>query len=154
MSRMRREFVLVLDNIRSLHNVGSMIRTAEGFGVKEVFLCGYTGEPDREAAKKVALGAENAVRWAKAGPAWKVIERLKSEGFSVIGLERCGRALPIGKFRPPKKVALVLGNEVNGISPALWDRVDALASIPMHGRKESYNVSVACGIGLYALTKA
>jgi len=151
---MARELVLVLDNIRSLHNVGSMLRSADGFGVKKVILCGITGTPDRHAAQKVALGAEKSVPWERAAKTWSVVEQLKNEGYSVIGLERCKGALPIGKFRPPRKVAVVVGNEVTGITPSLRKRIDAIAQIPMNGMKESYNVAVACGIALYAFAHA
>src|SRR5687768_2351904 len=150
---MARELVLVLDNIRSLHNVGSMLRSADGFGVKKVILCGITGTPDRHAAQKVALGAEKSVPWERAAKTWSVVEQLKNEGYSVIGLERCKGALPIGKFRPPRKVAVVVGNEVTGITPSLRRRIDAIAQIPMRGMKESYNVAVACGVALYAFSR-
>lgn len=151
---MTRDIVLVLDNIRSLHNVGSMLRTADGFGVKKVILCGITGTPDRQAAQKVALGAEKSVPWERAPKTWAVVEQLKADGYSVIGLERCKGALPIEKFRPPAKVAVVVGNEVTGLTPSLRKRIDAIARIPMTGVKESYNVAVACGIALYAFSQA
>lgn len=153
-SFMDRELVLVLDNIRSLHNVGSMFRSADGFGVKKIVLCGITGSPDRHAVQKVALGAEKSVPWERAARTWAAVERLKDEGYAVIGLERCKGSLPIGKFRPPGKVAIVMGNEVAGLTPMLRKRLDAVAHIPMRGTKESYNVAVACGIALYAFREA
>lgn len=146
------EIVLILDNIRSLYNVGSMFRTADGFGIREIILCGITGTPEQNGLKKVALGAELAVPWKKAAHAWRAVERLKKEGYAVVGLERCEGAMPIGKYRPPKKLALVVGNEVEGIAPLMRRRLDAVLEIPMRGTKESFNVAVACGIALYALT--
>ncbi len=151
---MRPDIVLVLDNIRSLHNVGSMFRTADGFGVKKIFLCGITGTPEQNGLKKVALGAELAVPWEKSGHAWRVVERLKKEGYAGVGLERCAGSVPIGGYRPPKKLALVVGNEVRGLSPALRKRLEATVEIPMVGIKESFNVAVACGVALYALSGA
>jgi tRNA G18 (ribose-2'-O)-methylase SpoU len=148
------EIVLVLSDIRSMFNIGSMIRTADGFGVKKVFLCGYTATPDREKIRKTALGAERAVPWEKAGAAWRTVERLRRDGYQLVGLERCCGAAPIGRFRPGRKVALVVGNEVRGVTPALRRRLDAVVEIPMSGVKESFNVAVACGIALYALTSA
>lgn len=146
------EIVLILDNIRSLYNVGSMFRTADGFGVRKIILCGITGTPEQNGLKKVALGAELAVPWEKSAHAWRAVERLKKEGYAVAGLERCEGAMPMGKYRPPKKLALVVGNEVQGIAPGLRRRLDATLEIPMRGTKESFNVAVACGIALYALT--
>jgi len=131
-----------------------MLRSADGFGVKKVILCGITGAPDRHAAQKVALGAEKSVPWERAPKTWSVVERLKADGYAVIGLETGKGALPIQKFRPPQKVAVVVGNEVTGITPSLRKRIDAVAKIPMHGIKESFNVAVAAGIALYAFRHA
>ncbi|MEY4744652.1 MAG: hypothetical protein RL272_597 [Candidatus Parcubacteria bacterium] len=146
------DIILVLDNIRSLYNVGSMFRTADGFGVKKIVLCGITGTPEQHGVQKVALGAERAVPWEKAGQTWRVVERLKREGYAVVGLERCEGAIPVGSYRPSRKTALVVGNEIRGLTPALRARLDATIEIPMRGTKESFNVAVSCGIALYALT--
>lgn len=157
------ELALVLDNIRSLHNVGSMFRTADGFGVSKIFLCGYTGTPEQPKLTKVSLGAEKSVAWEKVGPTWRCVEKLRADGWTVIGLEKCEDAVDVASWRPPAssapgsaaepKIALVVGNEVNGISPALRKRLDAVVEIPMVGIKESFNVSVACAVALYALTR-
>ncbi len=148
--------VLVLDNIRSLYNVGSMFRTADGFGVAGIVLCGYTGTPEQHLSKigKVALGAEYSVPWEKGGATWRAIERLKKRGYAVAGLERAEGSMPIASYRRPKKLALVVGNESRGLSPAVRKRLDVMLEIPMAGIKESFNVSVACGIALYALASA
>lgn len=151
--KQRLELALVLDNIRSLYNVGAMFRTADGFGVSRILLCGYTGTPLQPKVGKVALGAERTVPWEKAGLTWRAIERLKREGYQVVGLERPGE-VALDRFRPRgQKLALVLGNEVTGITSALRRRLDATLEIPMVGAKESFNVAVACGIALYALTR-
>jgi tRNA G18 (ribose-2'-O)-methylase SpoU len=150
-----RKIHLILDNIRSLYNVGSMFRTADGFGVEKIWLCGYTGTPEQKGLQKVALGAENAVAWAKAAQAWRVVERLKREGFFVVGLELAPDAVALDKLGVPagRAVAVVLGNEVTGLSPALMRRCDAVAVIPMRGVKESFNVAVSCGVALYELRR-
>lgn len=157
---------LILYNIRSLYNVGSAFRTADAFGVSKIYLCGYTGAPTdrlgrpvREVAK-TALGAERTVPWEKAWQTWRLIERLKNEGVFVVALENnVSEAVPINKIkfsflrgRAGRDAALVLGNEVTGLSKSILKRADAIAEIPMHGKKESLNVAIACGIGLYALT--
>ncbi len=145
--------ILILDNIRSLYNVGSMFRTADGFGVEKIVLCGITGTPEQNGLKKVALGAEHTVPWEHVRHTWRVIERLKKEGYTVVGLERTPGATLLAKYHAPKKkLALVVGNEVRGLTPALRKRLDATIEIPMVGKKESFNVAVACGIALYGLT--
>ncbi len=147
----RNEIVLVLDNIRSLYNVGSMFRSADGFGVSRIYLCGITGTPDQHGVQKVALGAENSVPWEKRGATWTVIEELKRAGYAAVGLERAPDAVDLAGFRPRFPLALVVGNEVRGLTPALRRRLDAVVAIPMSGVKESFNVAVACGVALYAL---
>lgn len=147
-----RETILILDNIRSLYNVGSMFRTADGFGVKKIILCGITGTPEQKGLRKVALGAELIVPWEHARNTWQAVEKIKCAGYEVVGLERAPGAIPLGLYRGPKKLALVVGNEVRGLTPALRKRLGATLEIPMVGVKESFNVAVACGIALYALT--
>lgn len=145
------EIVLVLDNIRSLYNVGSMFRTADGFGVAKIYLCGITGTPEQPGVLKVSLGAEAAVPWEKAARTWAVLARLRREGYRLVGLETAPAAQLLPRFRPRGPLALVVGNEVNGLSPASQRRLDAVVRIPMAGVKQSFNVAVACGIALYQL---
>jgi len=145
------EVVLVLDNIRSLYNVGSMFRTADGFGVKRIYLCGITGTPEQHGVQKVALGAEKSVPWEHAGRTWAVVERLKQAGYAAVGLEKCAGAVDLAAFKPKFPLALIVGNEVNGLSPALRRRLDAVVQIPMAGVKQSFNVAVACALALYGL---
>jgi len=165
------DIYLIVDRVRSLHNVGSFFRTADAFGVKKIYLCGYTGVPPRKEISKVALGAEETVPWEKRGQTWKLVEELQKKGVCVVALENnvvdgsrpamAGRTsiqrrlkpatTPIDKFRPKFPVALVVGNEVNGVSAGVLSRCDAIVHIPMLGAKESLNVSVAAGIALYAV---
>ncbi len=147
----KNDIILVLDNIRSLYNVGSMFRSADGFGVKKIYLCGITGTPDQHGVQKVALGAERSVPWEKRGATWAVVEELKRGGYAAVGLERAPGAVELPRFRPRFPLALVVGNEVRGLTPALRRRLDAVVEIPMAGVKESFNVAVACGIALYGL---
>lgn len=151
--------VLVLDNIRSLYNVGSMFRTADGFGVSKIFLCGITGTPEQNGLKKVALGAEDAVAWEHVATTDEALARLRADGYTLVGLELAPQAQEIGEYaaanrdRGTDKLALIVGNEVDGLSPELMARLDATVFIPMRGTKESFNVSVAAGIALYGLLK-
>jgi len=152
---------LILDRIRSLYNVGSLFRTADAFGVSKIYLCGYTGAPPRKEISKVALGAEQTVPWEKRGQTWKVVEELKNKGVHVVALEidRSARIHPrlggpegphyLNTFHPRFPLALIVGNEVNGISRGVLDRVDKIIEISMLGEKESLNVVVAAGIALY-----
>lgn len=159
--KMPEEVYLVLDNIRSLHNVGSMFRTADAFGVAKIYVCGYTGKPiDRlgnpvKEIAKTALGAERTVPWEHVKHTWRVVEMFKKRGVRVIALENNVRGtISLEKYKPKFPLALIVGNEVRGISPALLKRADAIVSIPMHGKKESLNVSVACGVALWGLQKS
>jgi len=151
--------VLILDNIRSLYNVGSMFRTADGFGVSKIFLCGITGTPEQNGLKKVALGAEGAVAWEHVATTDEAVERLRADGFTLVGLELAPDAQDLGAYaaanhaRGTAKLALIVGNEVDGLSPDLMARLDAIVFIPMRGTKESFNVSVATGIALYELVE-
>ena len=147
------ELYAICHNIRSLHNVGSIFRTADAAAVTRLYLCGYTGHPPRSEIGKVALGAEQTVPWEHHAHTWRVLERLKSWGVEIVALENniASPSTELYRFHPQFPVALLLGNEVSGLSPALLKRADEIVHIPMYGRKESLNVSVACGIALYEL---
>ena len=149
--------VLILDNIRSAHNVGSIFRTADGAGVTKIFISGVTpapsdrfGRPVKEIAK-VALGAEKAVAWQKTENTTQIISKLKKEGYSVVALEQDERAVDYKNFKPSGKIALIVGNEVGGISKDILKLCDHVIEIPMKGKKESLNVSVATGIALFQI---
>lgn len=154
---MNKQCVLVLDNIRSVENVGSLFRTAECLGVEQIILVGVTPAPlDRFGRKradfaKVALGAEELVPWTHVQTVDEAIENLKQEHYAIIALEQDARAIDIKDCGVPKKFALVLGNEVEGVSKVALDASDKIVEIEMRGAKESLNVSVAGGIALFTL---
>ena len=153
--------IVLLDNIRSLHNVGSIFRTADGAGVEKLYLCGITPSPldrfgmVRSDVAKVALGAEKSVAWEQAKTTSSCIKRLKREGFTILALEQSSRSLSLYKLKANSykldSFALVLGAEVEGIAPSVLKLCDGIIEIPMHGEKESLNVSVAFGVAAFTL---
>ncbi len=151
------EIVLVLDNIRSSHNVGSIFRTADGAGVARGFLCGYTPcptdkfkRPNKEIAK-TALGAEKIVSWEHFPSTLDAIYHLKPKDYNLIALEQAESSVDYRQVKLKTKNAVILGNEVGGISPEVLASCDVVAEIPMNGQKESLNVAVAAGVILFAL---
>ena len=152
---MTQNFYLVLPNIRSCHNVGALFRTADACGVTKIFLVGYTPQPPRKEIDKVALGAETWVPWEHKRYLKSLVSRLKKEGVYVIGLEKNSQSVDIGNFTLPKErdIAFIVGNEVDGIRAEILKLCDVVTHIPMHGRKESLNVSVAAGIGMYVVSR-
>jgi 23S rRNA (guanosine2251-2'-O)-methyltransferase len=151
-----KEVVLILDNIRSVLNVGSIFRTADAFGISKIYLCGITPSPiDRFGRKrkdlhKTALGAEESVSWEHGQSAYKVTEELKRQKFQVIALEQTPYSKDYKKIAVSRtdRVAIILGSETNGISEEVLKLSDEVAEIPMLGKKESLNVSVSAGIFL------
>ena len=152
----RREgFAVVLDNIRSAWNVGSIFRSADGFGLTHAYLCGITPTPESEAVTKTALGAEETVTWSYHKDAVKLVRGLKREGCQVWALEEHERAVPLAAFAHNESSAsaiLIIGSEVTGVDPDLLELSDLIFHIPMHGEKSSFNVAVAFGIAAYQLT--
>lgn len=154
---MKRECVLILDNIRSVENTGSIFRTADCLGVHKLYLIGTTPAPiDRFGRKrkdfaKVALGAEESVSWEHQDSADSIIDELQAHGTRVIALEQSDRSKDLKNFEAQDSFALVIGNEVEGISRGILDRADDIIEIEMKGKKESLNVAVASGIALYSL---
>ncbi len=154
-----REFFVIAHNIRSLLNVGSIFRTADAFGITKIFLTGYTGTPQNPFHKikinKVALGAEGWVPWEHSDSAQAVIRVLKRQKVAIVGLENNIAVGPkpktLTKFKPKFPLALILGEETGGIDRALLKLCDELVEIPMLGKKESLNVSVAFGIAAYGI---
>ena len=144
-------FYLLLPNIRSSHNVGAMFRTADAFGVTKLFLVGYTPTPPRQDIHKVALGAEEWVPWEKRGKLLPLVKRLKQEGCFIAALEKTETSTTLPMGRGGRPLALIVGNEVKGVQKNVLELCDAVWHIPMQGKKESLNVSVAAGIALYAL---
>jgi tRNA G18 (ribose-2'-O)-methylase SpoU len=154
----KREIHLMLHNIRSAHNVGSIFRTSDAIGVTHVYFSGYTplpvdkfGRPSKEIAK-TALGSEKIIPWTRVSSPARLIERSKSEGYVVIAIEQDARAVDYKTYLPPTGKSLVLvGNEVRGLAKALRDRADVVVDIPMRGAKESLNVAVAYGVAMFRL---
>lgn len=145
---------IICHNIRSRHNVGSIFRTADGAGVSKIFLCGITPAPPHPNIEKVSLGAEKFAAWEKRGRTWRVIDELKKEGFKIIALEQDKKAVSCDKFKLPEsaaKIALIIGNETEGLPPSILKRANKIIFIPMFGKKESLNVSVAFGVAVYKL---
>ena len=164
------EIILVLDNIRSTYNVGAILRTAEGFGVSKVILSGYTPRVHDESLlphlrdkldheiHKTALGAEDMLEIYSSGDIFKELEKLKKTGWQIVGLENNIENVSIYRLNTlefkqklAEKVVLILGEEVNGIDNSLYELIDLFVEIPMKGKKESFNVSVAAGIAMYGM---
>lgn len=150
----RERFAVLLDNIRSAWNVGSILRSADGFGFTHAYLCGITPTADREAVTKTSLGAEDSVPWSYHKDAVKLVRGLKSEGWKVLALEEDSRAVPIHDreheaIDDPR--LLIVGNEVTGVDPELLDLCDEILYIPMRGEKKSFNVAIAFGVAAFAL---
>lgn len=157
------EIIVIAHNIRSTHNIGSIFRTAEGFGVQQILLSGYTPAPTftgdtrlphiaqklTAQIHKTALGAEAMMpfRYVPEPP----LKELQEQGFRIVGLEQSPRSILLSQYQAPQKIALLLGEEVEGISADLQEQCDDIIEIAMYGQKESFNVSVAAGIALYAL---
>lgn len=158
------KILIIAHNIRSTHNIGAIFRTCEGFGVSKIILSGYSPYPkitndkrlphiaDKLSSQihKTALGAENMVSFEyQETPNF---EEIKKQGFKIVGLEQNERSIALNKYEKSENIALILGEEVHGIPADLLKQCDDIIEIPMFGEKESFNVSVAAGIALYALT--
>ncbi|MCR4860751.1 MAG: RNA methyltransferase [Bacteroidales bacterium] len=145
--------VLVLDNIRSAHNVGSAFRTGDAFKVDRVFLCGICAVPPSAEIHKSALGAENSVPWEHVDDTLSLVGRLQAEGWTVVCAEQTEHAVPLQDFRREtgKRYAVVFGNEVDGVRQDVVDAADSCVEIPQFGTKHSLNVSVSVGIVLWQL---
>jgi tRNA G18 (ribose-2'-O)-methylase SpoU len=158
------EIIVIAHNIRSTHNIGSIFRTCEGFGVSKIIISGYSPYPKlagdtrlphlseklTDQIHKTALGAETMVPFEH--QEFPDLESLKNQGFRIVGLEQDKRSINLKDYKVPQKIALLLGEEVHGITDEMRDQCDNLIEIPMVGKKESFNVSVATGIALYALS--
>ena len=152
--------IAILHDIRSLHNVGSIFRTADAAGIEKIYVCGITPSPlDRfgkfiSQFEKVSLGAERSVQWEKRDETWRVIEKLKKEGYSIFAVEQAKNSVPyyeLWTMHYAPKIVLVMGNEVKGLPKSILQRADKIIEIPMLGKKESLNVSVAFGIVAFAV---
>lgn len=145
----RLPFTVVLNNIRSLHNVGSIFRTCDGVGVEKLWLCGITGYPPDARLAKTALGAEARVSWEYRADACSVLKELKAKDYRVVLLEQTTESVSHDEFEPHGPVCLVVGNEIEGVAQSLVPLCDAAVEIEMAGLKNSLNVSVAFGIVAY-----
>ena len=157
------EIIVIAHNIRSTHNIGAIFRTCEGFGVSKIIISGYSPYPKlptdtrlphiaeklTDQIHKTALGAETMVPFEY--QEIPDLEPLRQKGFRIVGLEQDERSIMINNYKKPEKIALLLGEEIFGITNELRDKCDDLIEIPMFGQKESFNVSVAAGIALYGL---
>lgn len=150
---MKKEFYLILPNIRSCHNVGAMFRTADAFGVTKMLLAGYTAAPPKIQIDKVSLGAEKWIPFEQVEieNLQSKIKDLKQEGFTIVALEKNEQSVDIATTDIPGDVALIVGNEVDGVGEGILELCDQVVHIPMHGKKESLNVSVAAGVGMYLI---
>jgi len=150
------EFFLILHNIRSSHNVGSIFRTSDALGIKKIFLTGYTPSPIDKFGRKVkevsktALGAEDFIEWEKSDIS-KVFRKLKQEKIQILAIEQNKKSKDYRKVRVGKKVAFIVGNEVRGLSRQILSKCDLITEIPMLGQKESLNVSVAVAVALFRI---
>jgi len=151
---------VLLDNLRSAWNVGSIFRSADGFGFTHAYLCGFTPTPDRparEAIQKTALGAEESIPWSYHKDAVILVTGLKREGWRIIGLEEHLQGISIEETPSPggnnkPGVVLIVGNEITGVDPGLLELCDQIMTIPMRGEKKSLNAAIAFGVAAYALT--
>ena len=142
----RLPFCVVLNSIRSLYNVGSLFRTADGIGIEKLWLCGITGYPPQSGIAKTALGAEENVPWDYRKDILSLLRELKGQGYQIVLLEQIAESIPHDQFNPQAPVCLVVGNEISGISDELLTLCDAAVEIDMSGIKNSLNVAVAFGI--------
>ena len=160
------KIVVIAHNIRSTHNVGSLLRTADGLGVHKLYFTGYTPYPrydddermphvarkTHKQISKTALGAEESVDWEYAEDVFTVIEKLRKNGFTIAALEQTTNSIFLPSYKPPEKLAIVLGREVEGVEPEVLEICDLHVEIPMVGKKESYNVVQAAAMALYHCT--
>jgi len=148
--------VLLLENIRSMHNVGSIFRTADAFLAEAMYLCGYTPQPPHRDIHKTALGATETVNWRYEKSSLEAVKTLKNEGYHIVAVEQVQGSVSLNLFRlnPGEKMVLVFGNEVDGVSEEVLSICDICIEIPQFGMKHSLNVSVATGMVLWELVRA
>ena len=144
---------VVLDNVRSMHNIGSVFRTADGFAAEQICLCGITASPPHREIEKTALGATQSINWNYFPDPLTAIEQLRKEGYLIIAVEQAEKSIMLNEFYPAKgeKYALVFGNEVNGVSDEVMKNIDACIEIPQFGTKHSFNIVISVGIVLWDL---
>ena len=153
MTLLKQEFYLILPDIRSSHNVGAMFRTADACGIDQIFLVGYTPVPPRPDIAKVALGAETWMKWKQYKNLKTLVKNLQKKGVKVVALEKTEKSVDISSSKFDFPLALIVGNEVDGVPREILDLCDHIIHIPMLGKKGSLNVSIAAGIAMYAIAQ-
>jgi 23S rRNA (guanosine2251-2'-O)-methyltransferase len=143
--------VVILDNVRSMHNIGSIFRTSDGFAVEKIFLCGITAQPPHREIEKTALGATQSIEWIYKEHVTDAIKELKVSGYKIIAIEQAEDSIMLTGFAPltTEKYALIFGNEVQGVSDEAMTMIDACIEIPQFGTKHSFNIVVSAGIVLW-----
>ena len=143
--------VVVLDNVRSMHNVGSLFRTSDGFSIEKLLMCGITAQPPHREIEKTALGATQSVEWLYHQNTLDAVVKLRAEGYVIIAIEQAKNSTMLNTFRPDlsKKYALIFGNEVNGVSDEVMAVIDECVEIPQFGTKHSFNIVISAGIVLW-----
>lgn len=147
------QLIIVLDNIRSLNNIGSVFRTSDAFLVEKIYLCGITAKPPHKDIHKTALGSTETVDWEYVENTLELVEKLKAKGVKVIAVEQAENATMLNDFTPKQQTtyALVFGNEVKGVSQDVVNASDVVIEIPQFGTKHSLNISVSCGVVVWDL---
>ncbi|MCC8407387.1 RNA methyltransferase [Mucilaginibacter sp. UR6-1] len=142
---------VVLDNVRSMHNIGSIFRTSDGFAAEKIALCGITACPPHREIEKTALGATSSMDWEYFKTPLEAVQQLRDEGYKIIAIEQAENSLMLDTFEPQQgeKYALIFGNEVNGVSDEVMQEIDACIEIPQFGTKHSFNIVVSAGIVLW-----
>lgn len=154
-SQEKKQLVVLLDDVRSMNNVGSIFRTCDCLGIGQIYLCGITGSPPHRDIYKTSLGAENSIDWEYHEDIETLINSLKRENYIIAGLEQTDKSINIRNFDPQSKpVAIIVGNEVEGISDKALALCDEILEIPQFGTKHSFNVAVSCGIAFWELIKS
>ncbi|TQD39781.1 RNA methyltransferase [Haloflavibacter putidus] len=145
--------ILVLDNIRSLNNIGSVFRTADAFLIKKIYLCGITATPPHKDIRKTALGATESVAWEYVENTIDLVEKLQKDGIQILAIEQAENAVMLDKFTPEKDqtYAVVFGNEVKGVSQKVVSKANNVIEIPQYGSKHSLNISVSAGVVVWDL---
>jgi tRNA G18 (ribose-2'-O)-methylase SpoU len=150
----KNRIILVLDNVRSLNNVGSAFRTADSFLIEAIYLCGVTGVPPHKDIEKTALGATQTVSWKYFKTTLEAIEELRTQNYYIASVEQAKNSVMLNQFvKPEKPLALIAGNEVYGVEQDIIDKSDACIEIPQFGTKHSLNVSVSVGIVLWEMLR-
>mgnify|MGYP006431317661 CR=1 FL=1 len=147
----KKPLIIILDNVRSLHNIGAVFRTADAFLIKKIYLCGITAKPPHKDIRKTALGATQSVDWEYIEKASDLVEKLKYRSVEIIAIEQTENSVSLKDFQPQKnkETAFIFGNEVKGVNQAVVDLCDSVIEIPQFGTKHSLNISVSAGICIW-----